>query len=91
MPIPQKAPFLILLSLALGVLVLHPTAGLAQQAGDRVQARNLTEAKFAEIPGGPDCSTALVERGDPQKEPSLMLMKYSAGCVVPWHLHPSTE
>lgn len=92
MPIPQKAPFLIiLLSLVLGVLVLHPGVGLAQQAGERVLARNLTDAKFAEIPSGPGCFTALVERGNPQEEPSLMLMKCSAGCVVPWHWHPSTE
>ena len=91
MPIPQKAPFLIPLSLVLGALVLHPAVGLAQQAGERVLARNLADAKFAAIPGGPACFTALVERGNPQQEPSLMLMKGSAGCIVPWHWHPSTE
>ena len=87
MPIPQRTRFLILLSLALGVLV-NRAVGLPQQAGQPVVARNLTEAKFAEIPGGPDCFTAVVERGNPQTEPSLMLMKGSSGCVAPWHWHP---
>lgn len=87
----QRGQFFSSLSLLFALLVLCPAIGLTQQAGERVLARNLTEAKFAEIPGGPDCFTAVVERGNPQEEPSLMLMKGSAGCVVPWHWHPSTE
>lgn len=31
------------------------------------------------------------EQGDPSKEPSVLKMKGSAGCAVPWHWHSATE
>jgi quercetin dioxygenase-like cupin family protein len=31
------------------------------------------------------------EQGDPGKEASILKMKGSAGCTVPWHWHPATE
>jgi len=47
--------------------------------------------QMAPIPDAPGCFLGGPERGDPSKEASIMKMKGSAGCMVPWHWHPSTE
>ena len=54
-------------------------------------AKNLSEQKFAHFPDTPDCSSGTVLSGDPGKGPSLMLLKVSNGCVIPWHWHSSDE
>ena len=43
------------------------------------------------MPDTPDCFVTAVEHGDPSKEASILKMKGSAGCTVPWHWHPATE
>ena len=43
------------------------------------------------MPGTPDCFVMATEQGDPSKEASILKMKGSAGCAVPWHWHPATE
>jgi quercetin dioxygenase-like cupin family protein len=35
--------------------------------------------------------TFAVERGDPNKGPSTLLLKFKSGCVVPWHWHTANE
>ena len=47
--------------------------------------------KFINLPGLPTCMTVSVQRGDPSKEASVMLFKFAAGCVVPWHWHTPNE
>jgi quercetin dioxygenase-like cupin family protein len=32
-----------------------------------------------------------VQRGDPSKESAALLLKFAAGCVVPWHWHTVGE
>ena len=35
--------------------------------------------------------TLSVQRGDPSKGPSVILLKFKPGCVVPWHWHTAAE
>jgi quercetin dioxygenase-like cupin family protein len=48
-------------------------------------------SKFVNLPGLPTCMTASVQRGDPTKEASSLLLKFTPGCVVPWHWHSAGE
>jgi quercetin dioxygenase-like cupin family protein len=48
-------------------------------------------AKFAALPGVPDCATLAVLKGDPGKGPSVVEMKLTPGCIVPWHWHTPSE
>lgn len=41
------------------------------------------------MPGTPDCFVMANEQGDPSKEASILKMKGSPGCTVPWHWHPA--
>jgi quercetin dioxygenase-like cupin family protein len=54
-------------------------------------AHNISDLKFAVGPDGTNCFTMAVEKGDPAKEASFMVMRGKAGCAVPAHWHPSTE
>jgi len=60
-------------------------------ADDMGVMRKVSENKFAPLPGFPACATLAVENGDPSKGPSTILLKGSAGCVIPWHWHTPTE
>jgi quercetin dioxygenase-like cupin family protein len=48
-------------------------------------------SKFVTMPGLPACMTIAVQRGDPSKGPSTLLLKFAPGCVVPWHWHTAAE
>ncbi|WP_346837014.1 cupin domain-containing protein [Microbulbifer sp. SAOS-129_SWC] len=54
-------------------------------------ARALDTAKFGELGVLPSCLTFAVYRGDPNTGPSLLLIKMTSGCVVPWHWHTARE
>ncbi len=71
-----------------GMLAAFLFAAHAQDMG--VQ-RNLSDNKFAPIPGMPACMTGAVESGDPAKGASLMVFKATANCKIPWHWHTPTE
>ncbi len=60
-------------------------------AGPDVVSHQLAELKFTPVPDGTNCFTMAIERGDPAKEASFMVMRGKAGCAVPPHWHPSTE
>lgn len=47
--------------------------------------------QFTALPGLPKCMTASVQQGDPSKEASTLLLKFTPGCVVPWHWHTPNE
>jgi len=49
------------------------------------------KSKFANLPGLPTCMTVSVLHGDPSKGPSALLLKFTAGCAVPWHWHTANE
>lgn len=60
-------------------------------ADDMGVLRKMSENKFAPMAGLPSCSTLSVESGDPSKGPSVILIKATAGCRIPWHWHTPTE
>lgn len=75
------------LAVALAVIWAYPSR--AQEPSATI--RNLADNKFAALPGLPDCWTAAVQRGDPAKGSSVMLIKGTAGCAVTWHWHSPNE
>lgn len=67
-------------------------AAFAQQtSSDQPMMTNMSEAKFANLPGLPTCATGAVQSGDPSSGPSVILAKATAGCIFPWHWHTPTE
>lgn len=48
-------------------------------------------AKFGNMPGLPTCMTLSVLHGDPTKGASVILLKFTPGCTVPWHWHTANE
>lgn|SRR5208283_1050039 len=61
-----------------------------QDAGAMSYASSGT-SKFVNLPVLPACMTVAVQRGDPSKGPSVLLLKFKTGCVVPWHWHTAGE
>ena len=78
-------------SLRMRVLVLFVASlAMSSQAQERKTLRT-GATPMVHMPGTPDCFVMATEQGDPSKEASILKMKGSAGCVVPWHWHPATE
>ncbi len=73
------------------VTLLISSTGLAQVPEGAPVVSNAAQAKFAKFPSLPDCFTGAVEHGDPSQGPSVILIKGSAGCAVPWHWHTPNE
>ena len=48
-------------------------------------------SKFAALKMLPSCATIAVQRGDPSKGPSSILLKATSGCKIPWHWHTASE
>jgi quercetin dioxygenase-like cupin family protein len=63
----------------------------AQQSAGQAMGRNTAEMKFVTFPGLPTCSLGSVQSGDPTKGPSIILVKASGGCSIPWHWHTPNE
>lgn len=74
----------------LAVLCFVPVSLVGQDAGGMAFAAAKT-SKFVNLPGLPTCMTVAVQRGDPSKESAALLLKFTAGCVVPWHWHTAGE
>src|SRR5205823_5756215 len=51
----------------------------------------MAASKFMNMPGVPTCMKIAVQRGDPSKGASTLLLKFTPGCVVPWHWHTAGE
>lgn len=72
---------------------------LSMMAGSSLKAQNTEKmvlapavsSNFVNMPGIPKCLKIAVQRGDPTKGPSVMLLKMTAGCKVPWHWHSVGE
>jgi quercetin dioxygenase-like cupin family protein len=60
-------------------------------AQDVGHVRKLSENKFAPLPMLPACNTMAVESGDPTKGPSVLAIKSTTGCAIPWHWHTPNE
>lgn len=72
------------------VCLLLATAGsLCGQ--DSMSFAAAATSKFVNLPGLPTCMTVAVQQGDPTKGPSVLLLKFTPGCAVPWHWHTASE
>jgi quercetin dioxygenase-like cupin family protein len=78
-------------SILLVTLFLAALPAPAQESPDAAVVSKGMSAKFAVLPGVPDCATLAVLKGDPGKGPSVVEMKLTPGCVVPWHWHTPSE
>jgi len=63
----------------------------AQNPSQGMVAQNISDLKLQPLPDAPTCFPAAVERGDPARGASIMIMRCSAGCYVPRHWHPASE
>jgi quercetin dioxygenase-like cupin family protein len=75
----------------LATLLLAALPAAAQESPDAAVVAKGISAKFAAVPGVPDCATLAVLKGDPGKGPSVVEMKFTPGCIIPWHWHTPNE
>ena len=66
-------------------------APLAAQNSDQMPYAALSSTKFMNLPMLPACMTISAQRGDPMKGAAVLLLKFTSGCVVPWHWHTANE
>jgi quercetin dioxygenase-like cupin family protein len=64
--------------------------GMSLQAQE-TKMTHAANVPMVHMPGTPGCFVMAAQQGDPGKEASILKMKGSAGCAVPWHWHPSAE
>ncbi|HEY6271532.1 MAG TPA: cupin domain-containing protein [Terriglobales bacterium] len=73
------------------------TAGLvaamafSAMAQDKAGVITAAGSKLGPLPGLPTCLTLSAQRGDPSKGSSVILIKMTSGCTVPWHWHTAGE
>jgi quercetin dioxygenase-like cupin family protein len=79
---------LAILTTATGISV--PRLG-AQGTENQPIVSAAASAKFGAVPNAPECFTVAVERGDPGAGASVLLAKFAAGCVAPFHWHTPSE
>ena len=75
----------------LGTTLLFLSTALAQPASDQAGARNMSEMKFASIPGLPTCVQIAIQSGDPAQGAFVALARAKTGCTVPSHWHTASE
>jgi quercetin dioxygenase-like cupin family protein len=78
-------------TLLLTALLFAVLPSSAQETSDQPVISKSSTQKFAAVPGFPDCATLAVMRGDPFKTSSVVLLKFTPGCIVPWHWHTNPE
>lgn len=67
-------------------------AGTAAAQADNAMAYGTpSKSNFVNMPNIPDCVKIAVERGDPSKGASVLLLKFQPGCRIPWHWHTAGE
>lgn len=64
---------------------------MSQASDQEPMVKTSEEARFATVPGLPDCITATTERGDPKTGPNVTFVKVTSGCSIPWHWHTANE
>ena len=72
-------------------LFLIVCAGTLVAQDDKPVVAPVSASKFAPLPVLPSCVTISVQRGDPSKGPSSILLKAASGCKIPWHWHTANE
>jgi len=78
-------------TILLATLLLAALPASAQESPDAAVVTKGMSAKFAAVPGVPDCASLAVLKGDLGKGPSVVEMKFTPGCIVPWHWHTPSE
>ena len=78
-------------TILLATLLFAALPASAQEPSDAAVVAKGMSAKFAAVPGVPDCASLAVLKGDPGKGPSVVEMKFTPGCIVPWHWHTPSE
>jgi len=73
------------------LLLFGLTSLLVAQDADTMTYAAAATSKFTNMPVLPPCVTLSVQRGDPSKGPSVILLKFKPGCVIPWHWHTASE
>jgi quercetin dioxygenase-like cupin family protein len=63
----------------------------AAQSQDQMPYAAMASSKFMSLPMLPACMTLSAQHGDPMKGPATLLIKFTSGCVVPWHWHTADE
>jgi len=76
---------------ALLVVVCCLPVSLAAQDSSGMTFAPAKTSKFVNLPGLPTCMKVAVQRGDPSKGSAALMLKFAAGCVVPWHWHTAGE
>lgn len=73
------------------VMMIASLLVASAHAEETSMIRKMADNKFVAAPGLPGCATMAVQSGDPEKGPSVILIKGKAGCLVPWHWHSANE
>jgi quercetin dioxygenase-like cupin family protein len=79
------------LTLMLVLLTFVLAAPLPAQNANQMPYAPMASSKFMTLPMLPACMTLSAQRGDPTKGPAVLLLKFTSGCVIPWHWHTSSE
>jgi quercetin dioxygenase-like cupin family protein len=66
-------------------------ADMAPGADDGILLQQAGKAKFISVPGVPACTTLAPLRGDMGKTASTLMVRMTAGCMVPFHWHTPSE
>jgi quercetin dioxygenase-like cupin family protein len=82
---------LALIGLSLCILAFAVTTPLPTQGQDQMPYASMASSKFMNLPMLPSCMTLSAQHGDPMKGPAILLIKFTSGCVVPWHWHTADE
>jgi quercetin dioxygenase-like cupin family protein len=77
--------------LAAAVSALFAISVSTQEMSDQPIVSKTSAQKYAAVPGFPDCATLAPLRGDPSKGSSVVEIKMTPGCIVPWHWHSNPE
>src|SRR5271166_6377564 len=79
------------LILVLLLLMCTLSAPLLAQNAEQMPYAAMASSKFMTLPMLPACMSLSAQRGDPMKGPAVLLLKFTSGCVVPWHWHTANE
>lgn len=79
------------LILMFALLACALAAALQAQNADQMPYASAAASKFMSLPVLPARMSLSAQRGDPMKGPAVLLLKFTSGCVVPWHWHTAAE
>jgi quercetin dioxygenase-like cupin family protein len=63
----------------------------AASADNGILLQQAAKAKFISVPGVPACTSLAQLRGDMGKTASTLMVRMTAGCMVPFHWHTPSE